>query len=233
MKTAATIIILLSFCNAYCQQSLELFKSDAYGRPLYLTTSFPAEGSPYFSNDYHLAWITAVNGNVYDGIKVKINLQDHLIQYIASDGKEMITDMPVKKIVFRDFPDENGSTGDVLLESFSGALNSPGTAVYEVLDTGKISLLKKITVTYRDDKKYNEASTTRIFERKEVYCSLDTGGQIKKLEKGRAAMLELFNDKKDKVASFIDQHNLNCRTEASFKNIFRYYNSLNLQQSML
>ncbi len=38
-------------------------------------------------------------------------------------------------------------------------------------------------------------------------------------------MLELFRDDKEKVALFIDQHNLNCKTEASYKTIFRFYNN--------
>jgi hypothetical protein len=228
MKTTATIIALLIFCNLFCQQELELFKNDAYGRPLYLATSFPTEGTPYYSDNYYAAQITAMNGNVYAGIKVKINLVDHFIQYMSPDGKEMITDMPVKKIAFANIPVDNGGYENVTLQSFAGALNDRDAVIYEVLDSGKISLLKKITVIYRDDKKYSEASTTRIYERKEAWCFLDTKGQIKKLEKGKSAMLEVFNDNKDKVASFIDQHKLTCRSGADYKNIFRFYNTIGI-----
>ena len=208
-------------------QDIALFKNDAYGRPLYLKTDFPTEGSPYFIDEYYLANITAANGNVYSNVKVKVNLLDHFVQYLSEDGKEMITDMPVKKIEFKNIPDENGVISNVLLTSYPGVLNSPGAAVYQMLDSGKVCLLKKITISFRDDKKYNEASTTRIFERREVYFSLAPGGQAKKIEKGKAAMLELFSDDKDKIALFIDQHNLNCRSEASIKEIFKFYNGTN------
>ncbi len=86
-------VIFFCFC-----QDIALFNNDAYGRPLYLKTDFPTEGSPYFSDEYHLAQITSEKGSVYTNIKVKINLLDHVVQYMLEDGKEMITDMPVKRL---------------------------------------------------------------------------------------------------------------------------------------
>ena len=218
MKIFSTILFLLLLHAAFAQQDLELFKNDARGRPLYLTANFATEGSPYFNEDYQPAQLTIMGGAVYNNVRVKVNLLDHLVQYLQSDGREMITEMPVQKIKFL-------NSGNIILQCFGGALNTPGADIYEVLDTGHIQLLKKISVVFRDSKNYNEASTTRIFERKESYYSLTGSGELKKLEKGRVAMLELFRLKKDAVASFIDQGHLNCKSEADYKALFSFYNS--------
>ncbi|MEO5683432.1 MAG: hypothetical protein ABIQ88_12365 [Chitinophagaceae bacterium] len=227
MKVISTVIAILYFSSAFCQQDLALFRNDAYGRPLYLLPNFKSEGSPNYSDDYHIAAVTLENGKVYNNLSIKLNLVTHTVQYLE-DGKEMVTTAPVKKIMFINLPDEDGFRRNVQLETFTSALNAPDAAVFEVLDTGKIKLVKKITITYRDDRKYNEAATTRIFERKEIYYSVDESAQPKRIEKGKSALLTIFPDNRDKVASFIDQQKLSCRTEADFKRIFSFYNSLTL-----
>lgn len=218
MKIFSTILFLLLLHAAFAQQDLELFKNDAKGRPLYLTVNFATEGSPYFAEDYQPAQLTIMGGAVYNNVKVKLNLLDHLVQYLQPDGREMITEMPVQKIKFL-------NSGNIILQSFGGPLNMAGADIYQVLDTGHIQLLKKITIAFRDSQNYNEASTTRIFEHKESYYSLTGSGELKKLEKGRGAILELFRLKKDAVASFIDQGHLNCKSEADYKALFSFYNS--------
>jgi len=216
VKIFSTILFLLLLHAAFAQQDLELFKNDAKGRPLYLTVNFATEGSPYFAEDYQPAQLTIMGDAVYNNVKVKLNLLDHLVQYLKPDGTEMITELPVRKIQF--------INTNIILQSISGPLNEPDAVIYEVLDTGHIKLLKKITIVFRDSKNYNEASTTRIFGRKESYYSLTGSGELKKMEKGRAAMLDLFRLKKESVASFIDQHRLNCKSEADYKALFSFYN---------
>lgn len=198
------------------------FLNDANGRPLYLVSNYTIEGSPYFIDEYKAAQLVAMKGTVYNNVKVKINLVDRLIQYIGADGKEMITDIPVKKLVFAD---PSGGSNAVVLESFYQAMNVPGAAIYQVLDSGSVKLLKKIVVNSRDEKKYGNAGTTRVFEKKETYYSMDSSGSIKKLEKGKAAMLDLFAAMRDALAAFIDQQHLGCRSEQDYKAVFRFCNS--------
>lgn len=218
MKKIYMAALLLLFKTALGQQDLELFKDDARGRPLYMTVNVASEGSPYFEEEYQVAQLTIMGGAVYNNVRVKINLVDRLVQYLAPDGREMVTEMPVQKIQFI-------KRNDILLQGFPGPLNMPNADIYQVLDTGYCKLLKKITVIFRDSKSYNDAAVTRVFERKESFYSLKKNGDLKKLEKGKAAMLNLFNEKKEMVAAFIDQHHLNCKSEADYKQLFAFYNS--------
>jgi hypothetical protein len=61
----------------------------------------------------------------------------------------MITDVAVRKLVFRGLP---AGSSCLVLESFGVAINTPGAAVCQVLDTGKIKLLKKIIISSTDEK---------------------------------------------------------------------------------
>lgn len=229
MKIVFSLLLLLTgyglFCQSYAhieEASSNPFLNDANGRPLYLVSNYTIEGSPYFMDEYHIAQLQSVKGTLYSNVKVKFNLVDRVIQYIGADGKEMITDIPVKKMIFTD-PAAGGSA--VVLESFSTALNMPGAGIYQVLDTGHIKLLKKIIMNSRDEKKYGSAGTTRIFERKEVYYFMDGSSEIKKLEKGKAAMLSLFTARRDAVAAFIEEQQLACRSEQDYRKLFHFYNS--------
>ena len=218
MRSTFTVSLLLAWCIAFGQQELELFKDDAKGRPLYMTVNFASEGSPYFFDEYQPARLTIVGGAVYKNVRIKFNMVDHLLQYLAPDGKEMVTEMPVEKIRF-----SNGS--NTMLQSLTGALNRAGSDIYEVLDTGRIKLLKKITVIFRDNKGYGDAATTRVFERKEFFYSLKTDGSVEKIEKGKTAMLALLADKKDKIALFIDKQHISCKSETDYRQIFAFYNN--------
>jgi len=100
MKHLYAAVFLLLFKVGFAQKDVELFKNDAKGRPLYLTVNFATEGSPYFAEDYQPAQLTIMGGAVYNNVKVKLNLLDHLVQYLQPDGREMITEMPVQKIKF-------------------------------------------------------------------------------------------------------------------------------------
>src|SRR6185436_17708883 len=136
--------------------------ADMSGKPLYLQENYIAEGSPYFPDQYQFAEITLVCGKVYRDIQVKVNIMENKVLYLDEDNKEMITTSPIKRIKFYSISAEDGS--NTVLESFNGGLNMDKTPIYQVLDSGTYTLLKKIVVTYRDNKGYGQSLVTRTFE---------------------------------------------------------------------
>lgn len=221
--TAATLATGQSYTHVE-ESSSNPFLSDVNGRPLYTNTNYIAEGSPFFTDEYYPARLTGLNGKTYQVVKVKVNILERIVQYLSDDGKEMATTVAIRQIQFSSFSPSTDK--NVILQSFETAINEPGASVYQVLDTGRIKLLKKITIASHDEKKYNDASTTRIFERKEVFYYRRPDGQIKKLEKGKHAMLELFSDQRAKLEHFIDEHHLACKSVSDYCQIFSYYHSL-------
>ena len=95
-----------------------------------------------------------------------------------------------------------------------------------MLDSGKVSLLKKISITYRDEKKYGEAVITRHFDRKEIEYLRQANGEYVKLDKSRSFILTALSDKRERIENYITNNNIKCKSAKDFQLIVMYYNSL-------
>lgn len=201
------------------------FMADANGRPMYLKNEYAVEGSPYFNEQYLLAEITSTAGKIYPNIQVKVNLSENEVLYLADDGKEMIASISIKKIRFIKFVSKEG-IADKVLESFGQPMNTPKNPVYDVLEAGKATLLKQIKVSFQDNRRFNEASITRTFQRTETFHVLLPDGKIQKLGSGKDEIISLLPDKKAEVSAFIDEKRLKCRNVDDYRKVIAYYNSL-------
>lgn len=227
-KMLFTICLSLFFqlTNAQSDVGGNPFMNDANGRPLYLKSNYTSEGFPYYADSYSLAELTTMEGKVYRDVKVKINILENEIYYLAKDGAEMITTVPIRKIRLLSLTLENGAIADVELSSLNNPINKSGSAIYQVLADGKKSLVKKITVTYKDEQAYGNAGVIRTFDRKERLFAYSTPDKFEKVEKNVSSAVGLFPEKARQVQAFIDKNDLKCKAEADLVNVFGYYNSL-------
>jgi hypothetical protein len=215
--------LLLALCfNGFAQSNP--FMNDANGRPLYTGTTYKSEGSPYYFDQYMPAEVTSLEGKVYKDIKVKINLVVNELSFMTAEGKEMVAVLPIKKVKFLYAAEGQDGIGRVL-ESYGQPINSPNTPVYEVMDTGRCTLLKLVKVTYRDSKEFNQATTVRVFQHTESFHVLWAGGKIEKLGAGKE-VAALFKDKEALVRAYIETNKLKCRSAADYRKVVGYYNSL-------
>jgi len=202
------------------------FMSDANGRPMYLQTNYRSEGSPFYHDAYFLADLTSIQGKVYPKIKVKLNVQTNELLYMAPDGTEMIAALPVRRIRFLGLLNENDNTERILESATAQPLNTPNAAVYELVDSGHVSLLKLIRITYSDNKEFNQSSIVRNFKRKETWHLRMPDGTITKFETGKDALLTTLKDKQKEVADYIEKEGLKCRSVDDCHKVLTYYNSL-------
>lgn len=199
------------------------FLNDANGRPV-LTNSnnYVADGSPFLFEDYLPAEVTFKTGKVYKDVKAKINLVDNELLFMDDKGQEMIAAASVTSVKFL----KPGGSQDVLLESPGNSINATRAPVYQVLVNGKASLLKQISITYTEARKYGEGSMTRTYKKNETFYAVFPGQQPQKFEKTKAAIAALFGDKQAMILAFIDEQKLRAKTEADFIKIFEYYSTL-------
>lgn len=204
------------------------FLNDANGMPMYQRTEYRAEGSPYFYDEYWYADITAMNGNTYTDVKVKLNLVENRILYLNDNNAEMIATIPIKRISFRGYLQGETYHDNTRLEGIEGPINEQGAKVYQVLEDSTVKLYKLINVTFTDNKPYGEASITRVFTKKETYFALlpAKDSALHKVDKNKQAIVSLLNDPKASVEKYIESNKLNCKKEKDLVAIFRYYNSL-------
>ena len=201
------------------------FMNDANGRPMYMHADYAIEGSPFFSNDYCTANLKLRKGKTYNGIKVKLNLQENLVVYDAGDGKEMIATSPVEKIEFQHCND--ATKNKVLVTGYPAIDKQDVSSFYVLMDSGSMQLLKYISVNYRDTKYYGDPNMTRVFEQKESYYAYSAAKGMMRLSKENDVILAIFNNRKQELAKFITANALKCKREEDLIKIFAYYNSLN------
>lgn len=221
MRALLFLIPAAFFCQLAVAQA-NPFMKDVNGRPLYLRITYVAEGSPYLEDAYRAADITTSGNKTYSNIMTKVNLMENTVQFLSSDGVEMIATMPVKRIRFYGTPATE--SGNLVLES-DGAINDAGARIYRVLDSGRISLLKHLKVVFRDDRRYNEATVTRVFTQTPVLYAYRDGKEAR-VEKNREFLLQLFADKAKEVDRFISEKDVNLKSEKDLVQIFHFYNSL-------
>ena len=202
------------------------FMEDVMGRPIYLRVEYNVEGTPFYPEEYYRANIYIKNGRIYTGVFVKFNLQENLVLYKLSEGTEMSATTAIKRILFTD-TSQGWIMHNVIFENgFPPVDNQNENTYYEVLDSGKVKLLKYHAVKFTDKKYYGQASITRIFDQTETYYVCLPGGIMKKIEKGKEAFLSLFTDKKAEISKYIEGQKLKCRKENDWKKAIAYYNSL-------
>ncbi|MGN6293647.1 MAG: hypothetical protein ACTHMV_12960, partial [Chitinophagaceae bacterium] len=199
------------------------FRDDQNMRAIYNKPhDLNAEGSPFLYDQYIPAEISVMQGGVYPGIKIKLNVVDNELLFMADNGQEMSTTTPVKSIKLN-MPKEDGSGMEELIFEGNGiALNSPGARIYQVLVDGKARLLKHIQISYSDVRKYPEGIMARVFKKKSFYYAVVKNQPPVKFDKSKSEVMALFPDKQNEVASFIQTQKLKCKTEEDLVKVFQY-----------
>ncbi len=217
--------------NADCQNAglagvnnTQQFMQDVHGRPVYLMTEYNTQGSPFYPEKYVKANLYLKGGSVYHDIPVKFNLQQNLVLYQLADGTENAAITPIQKIIFTDA----GADGDMLNKTFKNGFKSLDTlnqeTYYEVLDSGKISLLKYHGLKITDQKFYGQASITRVFDFMNVlYLSLPNRKMVKA---EKETLLSGIEEKKNELEQYIQKENIKLRKESDWKKLINHYNNL-------
>ncbi len=220
------LFFLFSLASAAQRDQSNPFLNDANGRPLYWGANYVSEGSPFFLDQYNTAIILLANGETYSEVKVKYNIQEHWVQYQTEDGKEMMSLSAIKKIYFGPMVLPDGVFENVTLETVNGLLNDKKADVYQVLDSGRISWMRKLDVTYRDIQRYSEATITRQFVRTETDYIRKPDGSLVKMEKTREFITALMSDQQQEINTWLDQHVISFKKTQDLLGLIRYYNSL-------
>ena len=204
-------------------QSLELM-TDVSGKPMYLKVNYNIDGSPFYPEDYYRASLYTRGGKVYEGINVKFNMMDNLLVMKLDDETELVAVSPITRVLFTDSV-RIGMLNTVFEKGFPPVGQQTEQTYYEVLDSGRVKLLKQRSATYTDKKDYGQASITRVFEIKESYF-LFFDGKMNKLTGGKDGLLALIPEKKEELNQYLVDNNLKCRKENELSLAIAFYNSL-------
>jgi hypothetical protein len=225
MRLLFTLFIFSVSFNSFSQQDLAArsdFMADGNGHPLYAKSEYKAEGTYFFPEKMGYGNVKVRNGKYYQGLKIQLNLLENQLVYQDNLGQMMVAAIPVEKVEFT-----LGEKKRVFRTGYPAVDAQSEQTFYEVLDSGKLSLLKLHKVNWMDKKEFNASIITRIFDiGNQLYVYSEKTGIIK-LSKNREEFLSYFGDKAKKVSLHMDTNDLKLKKEADLLEIFKYYNTLN------
>lgn len=200
-----------------------VFLKDINGVPLRVANDMQINGSPYFSKDYCIANVKVVRGRKYNGIEVKLNLQENKLVFKLADGNELESTVPIEQIEFVQC-ENNGKTA-VFRSGYPAISRQNEGNYYEILDSGRVQLLKYWNVSYMDQSPYG-SMRQRTYESSPVYYAFSAEKGMVALGRGNEQALQVLGDKKDDITKFISGQNIRMKKEEDLVKLFSYYNSL-------
>ncbi len=226
-------ILIFSYCNLNAQRNTisttgkwgqQIFISDVNGQAF--TNKYAGiAGSVYDQSDYQLAKITLKDGRVYNDVKARINLLEHEVNFIASNGQEGYLGKGMATELVYTVPKEFGQDLKVFQCGFPPIDNQNRISFYQILYNGKTSLLKSVYKTIQE--RNNDMSGERYKEfatYENMYLLKD--GVMVRIKKDKSSLLALLQDKSQAIQQYINGQKLNLKNEADLIALVKYYNTL-------
>jgi hypothetical protein len=202
----------------------QIFLSDVNGRP-FENKYADINGSAYLFPNFKFASITLSDGRKYNNIKARLNLLEHEVNFIASNGEEgyigkgmvsTITILDTTKQVTIDYTFKSG---------YPKIDNQTIINFYQVLAVGKCSLLKSINKNIEE--RSNEMSGEKSKEfivRENLYVFIN--GEMKRVKKDKDFFTGLFADQLSAINGYINSNKINYKSEEGLLKVVNFYNSL-------
>ena len=202
----------------------QIFLSDVNGRA-FENKYADINGSAYLFPEFKYATIVLTDGRQYTNVKARLNLVEHEVNFIASNGEEgYIGKGMVRAISFNDSTKQGIKTFS-FQTGFPKTDNQSVIHFYQVLAIGKIALVKSISKNIEE--RLNELSGEKSKEftvRENIY--LQVGGELKRIKKEAAFFLTNLSDQKELVNQYFNSNKVNFKNEDQLIALINFYNSL-------
>lgn len=197
--------------------------NDGYGIPWTFDFPFQMDGSPFFDTSFCSGSVQLVNGKTYGGLQLKLNLEQQKIIFTTGEGKAFALSQPVARLELGC----NDPSKSVVFRSGFGAIDKQNErSLYQVLDSGKVLLLKFVEIRFKDSKAYNSNDMTRAYRQLPSYYLWIPGKDMIKVTGEENDLLGLLQDKKKELADTIYREKLKTKKEADLIKIVNRYNRL-------
>lgn len=202
----------------------QIFISDVNGRA-FENKYGDVSGSAYLFPDFKYATIVLTDGRQYSNVKARINLVEHEVNFIASNGEEGYIGKGMVTAITINDTTKQGIKKYTFQSGYPTTDNQTVIHFYQVLASGKAKLLKSINKNIEE--RLNELSGEKSKEfavRENMY--LQIGGGLKRIKKDAGFFLGLMADQKDAMNLYINSNKVNFKAEEQLVKLVEYYNSL-------
>lgn len=195
--------------------------NDGYGIPWSNPVLYNMDGSPFYDTSFCIGSIQLPNGKIYNGIKLKLNLEEQKILFEVEDGKAFILSVPVARVELGC----NSSLQPVVFRSGFTAIDKQNErSLYQVLDSGKVLLLKHTEIRFKDSKAYNSNDMTRSYRQLPSYYLWMPGKDMVKVPGNENDLIALLSDQQKILNDAVYREKLKSRKEADLIKIIALYN---------
>lgn len=202
----------------------QIFLSDVNGRA-FENKYADINGSPYLFPEFKYATIELADGRKYANVKARLNLVEHEVNFIASNGEEGYIGKGMVRTISINDTTKQGIKTYSFQTGFPKTENQTIIHFYQVLVNGKISLLKSINKNIEE--RLNELSGEKSKEfavRENLY--IQVSGELKRIKKEAEFFIAMMADQQKVVKNYIDIKKINCKNEAQIIKLIDFYNTL-------
>ncbi|RRB12917.1 hypothetical protein [Larkinella knui] len=195
-----------------------VFLTDVNGQVLRTNKYVDVQGSPYLNEAWKEGTVTAATNKVYPNLKVRYDVYAGELEYLQSNQTYRLNPAAVKEFKVTD--------NDVLVfrNGFAAVNNNTPTTFYQVLVDGPTKLLKQFKVNIIENKPFNSATTTKEFQKQELYFIAKPDGTVQRIQKNKKSVLAALTDQKDRAEKLIKDQDLNLNDESNLIALLESYN---------
>lgn len=196
-----------------------VFLTDVNGQVLRANKYVDVQGSPYLDEVWKVGAVTAANNKAYPNLKVRYDVYAGELEYMQNNQPYRLSPAAIKE--FR-IANENEM---VFRNGFAAVNNNTPTTFYQVLVDGPTKLLKQLKVNIIENKPFNSATTTKEFQKQELYFIAKPDGTLQKIQKNKKSVLAALPEQKDRVEKLIKEQDLNLNDETNLIALLESYNA--------
>jgi len=196
--------------------------NDGYGIPWSNPVLYNTDGSPFYDTSFCMGSLQLPNGKTYNGIKLKLNLEEQKIIFEVEEGKAFVLSIPVARV---ELGCSAASKPTIFRSGFTAIDKQNDRSLYQVLDSGKILLLKYTEIRFKDSKAYNSNDMTRSYRQLPSYYLWMPGKDLIKVSGNENDLIAILSDQQKILNDAIVKEKLKVRKEADLIKIISLYNN--------
>jgi hypothetical protein len=194
------------------------------GKPI---SNAPVEtaGSPFFQEQWKAGTIRLFNGQAFDHLLLKIDLERQQVHFRKPDNNEYVIDAgAVQQVVLHDSVNQLPAA-DTLQCGFPAIDNQGTQNFYLILCSGRIVFLEAIRKSIHEEKDQLSGETRKEYRTYDDYYFFREA-KMERIKRDRSYFLNAMKDKEEQISYFLQKNKTSFRSINDIRRLVAYYNGL-------